>query len=110
RRGRLRPGAKRRWRVEPLGTQPDAPGVGLGQGAGFIGGGHCGANLAGFAPNVWPEVKGFGAGSRGSCRLSSVQVLMRRCFDKALLIVEDLLPLSVHLDAADKVSSQRRKR
>ena len=52
RRGRLRPVAKRRRRVEPLGAQPDAPGVGLGQGAGFVGGGHGGGNLAGFAPNV----------------------------------------------------------
>ena len=45
----LRPLAKRRSRVEPLGAQPDAPGVGLGQGMGFIGGGLA-VHVARFAP------------------------------------------------------------
>ena len=40
RRRRLRPVAERRWRIEPLGAQPDAPGFGLGQGMGFSRAGH----------------------------------------------------------------------
>ena len=33
---RLRPVAERVRRIEPLGTQPDSPGLGLGQGMGWI--------------------------------------------------------------------------
>ena len=33
----LRPIAERRARVQPLGTQPEAPGFGLGQGMEFVG-------------------------------------------------------------------------
>ena len=40
RRHRLRPGAERRRRVEPLGAQPDSPGLGFGQGTGFSRAGH----------------------------------------------------------------------
>ena len=39
-RGCIRPAAKRRAHVEPLGAQPDPAGFGLGQGTGFIGAGH----------------------------------------------------------------------
>jgi hypothetical protein len=37
---RWRPLAERRARVEPLGAQPDVPGLGLGQGKGFFRAGH----------------------------------------------------------------------
>ena len=40
---RLRPFAERRLDVEPLGAQPDAAGLSLGQGMGFGGAGHCAA-------------------------------------------------------------------
>ncbi len=40
RRDRLRPGAKRLGCIEPLGTQPDSPGLGLHQGMGFSRAGH----------------------------------------------------------------------
>ena len=40
RRNRLRPGAERLAGIEPLGMQPDSPGLGLGQGAGFSRAGH----------------------------------------------------------------------
>ena len=46
--GRGRPGAKRYRCVEPLGVQPDAPRLKLGQGTGFIGGGHTCRAVAGF--------------------------------------------------------------
>ncbi len=35
-----RPLAERVRRIEPLGTQPDSPGLGLGQGVGFCRAGH----------------------------------------------------------------------
>ena len=37
---RLRPGAERLARIEPLGAQPDTAGFGLGQGTGFSRAGH----------------------------------------------------------------------
>ena len=40
RRDRLRSGAKRLRRVEPLGAQPDSPGLGFAQGKGFGRAGH----------------------------------------------------------------------
>ena len=40
RRNRLRPVAKRLARIEPLGAQPDSPGLGFGQGTGFGRAGH----------------------------------------------------------------------
>ena len=40
RRHRLRSGPERLVRIEPLGVQPDSPGLGLGQGAGFSRAGH----------------------------------------------------------------------
>jgi hypothetical protein len=40
RRNRLRSGAERLVRIEPLGMQPDSPGLGLGQGSGFSRAGH----------------------------------------------------------------------
>ena len=40
RRDRLWPGAKRIRRIEPLGTQPDLPGLGFHQGVGFGRAGH----------------------------------------------------------------------
>ena len=40
RRDRLRPGAKRRARIKPLGVQPDSPGFGFGQGTGVGRAGH----------------------------------------------------------------------
>ena len=40
RRNRLRSGAERLVRIEPLGVQPDSPGLGFGQGVGFSRAGH----------------------------------------------------------------------
>ena len=40
RRDRLRPVAERLARIEPLGVQPDSPGLGFGQGKGFGRAGH----------------------------------------------------------------------
>ena len=40
RRNRLRSGAERLAGIEPLGTQPDSPGLGLGQRSGFSRAGH----------------------------------------------------------------------
>src|SRR5665213_3024078 len=44
------PGAERRRSVEPLGVQPDAPGLEPGQGMGFGGGRHACSTVAGFVP------------------------------------------------------------
>ena len=40
---RRRPFAERIRRIEPLGSQPDSPGLGLGQGMGWGHAGHCAA-------------------------------------------------------------------
>ena len=40
RRNRLRSGAERLVGIEPLGMQPDSPGLGFGQGSGFSRAGH----------------------------------------------------------------------